>query len=70
MDIGTKVEIVQKYTPNLKGVIASDKITIQDIHEQTRKVYLVRLDEPFYNETGDIYVNFLPVHETNLIVSK
>ena len=70
MDIGTKVEVVQKYTPNIKGVIASAKIKLEDIHEQTRKVYLVRLDEPFYNETGDIYVNFLPVHETKLIVSK
>jgi hypothetical protein len=53
MEIGTKVEVVQKYTPNIKGVIASAKIKLEDIHEQTRKVYLVRLDEPFYNETGN-----------------
>ena len=30
MDIGTKVEVVQKYTPNIKGIIASDKIKLQD----------------------------------------
>jgi hypothetical protein len=69
MEIGTKVEIAQKYTPNIKGVIASAQITIQDEHEHNRKVYMVRLDNPFYNETGDVYVNYLPVHETNIVIN-
>jgi hypothetical protein len=69
MEIGTKVEIVQKYTPNIKGVIASAKIIIHDEHEHARSVYMVRLDNPFYNETGDVYVNYLPVHETNIVTN-
>ncbi len=56
-------------TPRHKGRIVGTCTEIVDgtIPTMVRMMYLVKLDEGFYNPAQDMYVSMIPVHPSNLL---